>query len=106
MKVYFDTSNKDNLIVRLGGEEFVHPSKNLTSQYLLPFLQKLLTEKGLTFKDITLIEVNPGPGSFTGIRVGASIAQTLGWSLNVPVNGENISKVQFVKLKYSPSSFD
>lgn len=57
------------------------------SQLLLPLIVKLLKNNRVEFKDLTGIEVKEGPGSFTGLRVGASIAQALGFVLNIPVNG-------------------
>ncbi len=57
------------------------------SQILLPLIIKVLAEKKLKLTDLTAIEVNPGPGSFTGIRVGAAVAQALGQILKIPVNG-------------------
>ena len=36
------------------------------------------------------IEVETGPGSFTGLRVGVSVANALGYSLGIPVNGKKI----------------
>jgi tRNA threonylcarbamoyladenosine biosynthesis protein TsaB len=44
------------------------------------------------------IEVNLGPGSFTGLRVGVSVANALAWTLKVPVNGKKIGEL--VKPKY------
>ncbi len=45
--------------------------------------------KGLKIKDLGLkikqIVVNKGPGSYTGVRVGVTIAQALGFAWNVPV---------------------
>ncbi len=60
------------------------------SQVLLPLIEKLLDKNNLEKKDLSGIEVNTGPGSFTGIRVGVSVANALGFSLGIPVNGEKI----------------
>jgi tRNA threonylcarbamoyladenosine biosynthesis protein TsaB len=57
---------------------------------VLILIDKLLREYGLRIKDITRIEVNLGPGSFTGVRVGASVANALGFSLKIPVNGKKV----------------
>src|SRR3989344_4845508 len=55
-------------------------------QITLPMIDKLLKEQGVSLKDLTLIEVNAGSGSFTGIRVGMAIANALSFALKIPVN--------------------
>lgn len=60
------------------------------SQVLLPLVTKLLDRENLTFQDLKGIEVETGPGSFTGIRIGVSVANALAYSLNIPVNGKKI----------------
>jgi len=60
----------------------------LKSQVVLVLIDKLLKKHGLQIKEVTQIEVNLGPGSFTGVRVGASVANALGFSLKIPVNGK------------------
>ena len=45
----------------------------------------ILTENGKTWQDITEIEFMSGPGSFTGLRIGASIVNTLAHELNIPL---------------------
>lgn len=60
------------------------------SQILLPLIDRILKTADLKYKDLEGIEVETGPGSFTGIRVGVSVANALGYSLNIPVNGKNL----------------
>ncbi|EKD89982.1 MAG: peptidase M22 glycoprotease [uncultured bacterium] len=60
------------------------------SQALLPLIDKILKTEKLTLKDLIGIEVETGPGSFTGLRVGVSVANALGFALVIPVNGKKI----------------
>lgn len=71
------------------------------SQNVLPMIKKALQVNGLSLEDISEISVNPGPGSFTGVRVGVAVANTLGWILGVLVNGKKV-----VTPVYSASKFD
>jgi tRNA threonylcarbamoyladenosine biosynthesis protein TsaB len=108
MKLYIDTSNRGKAIIKFNDEVFETESrrdKNILplrgkSQTLLPFIEQELSDRHLTFSDITEIEVATGPGSFTGLRVGLSIAQTLAWLLHVPLNGKHIDKGEHVPLSY------
>jgi tRNA threonylcarbamoyladenosine biosynthesis protein TsaB len=61
---------------------------DLKSQNLLPLIEKILKKHKIDLRDLTGIKVNTGPGSFTGLRVGVSVANTLGWVLGIPVNGK------------------
>lgn len=60
------------------------------SQILLPLIEKILKKNNLKFEDLKGVEVDTGPGSFTGLRVGVSVANALGFSLDIPVNGKKI----------------
>lgn len=60
------------------------------SQVLLPLIDKILKQEKMDFKDLDGIEVEIGPGSFTGLRVGVSVANALCFALNIPVNGKKI----------------
>lgn len=51
----------------------------------LELLEKFLKKEKIKPIQITKIIVCSGPGSFTGIRVGVSMAQALGFALNIPV---------------------
>lgn len=63
------------------------------AQVLLPLIDNLLRKHGVKLTDITAIEVNTGPGSFTGLRVGVTIANALEFALRIPVNGEHRDKI-------------
>ncbi len=52
-----------------------------TCDDVLTGIQKLLGKNHLTKTDIDLFVPNPGPGSFTGIKVAITIANTLNWVL-------------------------
>lgn len=76
------------------------------SRDLLIKIKELLKDKKLSLIDIEAIAVNRGPGSFTGVRVGITTANTLAWSLDIPVIGyldgqleENL--VEFDQTKFS-----
>ena len=55
------------------------------SQVALPEVVSMFENTGITPKDITKIIVVNGPGSFTGIRIGITIAKVYAWSLNIPI---------------------
>ena len=82
-------------------ERYEIEAKKDKSQRLMPFIYEILKEKKLSLKDITEIEIETGPGSFTGLRVGVSVANALGWALGIPVDGKNIRKGETVEIKYS-----
>ncbi len=54
------------------------------SRTLMPMVQDLLKNSGLTLKDIDVIAVAVGPGSFTGLRIGIAAAKGLAWAADKP----------------------
>lgn len=57
------------------------------SQRVLGFVDEVVAEAGIELTDIQGIVVGNGPGSFTGVRIGVSVAQGLAFSLQCPVVG-------------------
>ena len=49
------------------------------------FIEDLVQEAGIHFKDIQAIAVSQGPGSYSGLRIGVSAAKGLCYALNVPL---------------------
>lgn len=52
---------------------------------LAPMLQDILKERGLSVKDCDAVAVSKGPGSYTGLRVGASTAKGLCFASGLPL---------------------
>ena len=57
------------------------------SRTLLPMGEDMLKNAELNWKDVDLIAVAQGPGSFTGIRIGVSMVKGLAWALEKPCVG-------------------
>lgn len=91
-RLYINTSNSEKIIVKLNDLEIVEDARREKSQKLLYVIEKLLKKKKAKITDITRIVINPGPGSFTGLRVGMAVANTLGWALGIPVNSQDVKK--------------
>lgn len=54
------------------------------SATVMPMVDAMLKNTGITFAEIDLIAVAAGPGSFTGLRIGVSAAKGLAWPLDKP----------------------
>lgn len=55
---------------------------------LLSFLEAELSKRSASLRDITAIGVFQGPGSFTGLRIGLAVMNTLADALGIPIVGE------------------
>ncbi len=102
MILTIDSTAREKIIVSLDKIKLVEEQK-LGSQILIPLIVKALKKQKATFADLTEIKVNPGPGSFTGTRIGVAVANALGFALGVPVNDK---KGKIAIPKYEKSKFD
>lgn len=67
--------------------------RNTEMDVTLLTIEKVLTESGLKISDIDEIQVKEGPGSFTGVRVGVSIANALSFTSTKSVNGKKLGNI-------------
>lgn len=73
---------------RLLGETPFDPALR-TAQSFAPAMERQLQAVGWQPRDVQLIAVTHGPGSFTGLRVGVTAAKTLAYAIGAEVMGIN-----------------
>lgn len=67
--------------------EYTLNNGNTHSETLLPMVESVLGNFSLTAKDIDLFAASTGPGSFTGVRIGAATVKGLAFSMDKPCVG-------------------
>ncbi|MEN8236339.1 MAG: tRNA (adenosine(37)-N6)-threonylcarbamoyltransferase complex dimerization subunit type 1 TsaB [Pseudomonadota bacterium] len=63
----------------------IEPLQRGHAEALIPKIEKLLQQTGISFQEIGLIAVGAGPGSFTGVRVAVATARGLELAAKIPV---------------------
>lgn len=62
-----------------------HANIKQHAKYLLPMLDALLNEAGITLDDLDGIVYGSGPGSFTGLRVTCSVVKAIAYAKDLPL---------------------
>ena len=88
--LYIDTSSSYLYTSIVENDKLISEIKEEFGQSLsevaLPRIVSMFEDNNLSPKDIDKIIVVNGPGSFTGIRIGITIAKIYAWSLNIPIS--------------------
>lgn len=66
-------------------DEVNQESHKSHSIYLIPIIKGILKNNNIDTSNLNEIQVINGPGSFTGIRLGITVAKTLAYTLNIPI---------------------
>ena len=110
--LFIDTSSS-NLNVAIIKDNIVYEKKieaiNEHSKYAISIIESLFNELDIKPKDIDSIMVVNGPGSFTGLRIGVTIAKTYSWSFNlklIPVSTLKAYALSFSESDYYISVLD
>ena len=72
--------DNDKLFIKTKESEYSH------SIFTMPMIKEIFEENNLNINDLDKVIVVNGPGSFTGIRIGLTIAKTLAYTLNIKIN--------------------
>ena len=99
MKMYLDTSSA-TCILRLNDKEYRWESGRDLAEGLHAFIRDKLAENGASWQDISEITFFSGPGSFTGLRIGAAVVNALASELNIPLYNHRGEKVPLIIPDY------
>ena len=96
--LFIDTRDNKKIIVRFEKDRKIYKKEAVRSpdkaQVALPLIEKIIKNSKASLRDIDEIKVETGPGSFTGLRVGISIANALSFALGKKVNGKKLGKIE------------
>jgi tRNA threonylcarbamoyladenosine biosynthesis protein TsaB len=85
----FDTTNSTLSVALLEKNEVLAKNtiyeSSKQSELIIPEIENILKKCGIWYDDLDYIAATSGPGSFTGIRVGLSVAKTLKIATNLPL---------------------
>lgn len=90
-----DTSTENCSVALLVGDKIfsrseVSPRGHTTK--VLPMVDEVLKEAGVTLNELDALAFGRGPGSFTGVRIGIGIAQGLAFGADLPMIGVSTLK--------------
>lgn len=105
--LFIDTHYKDILLVLYKDNDLLDKTIltdfKSTSVETMPSLVSLLEKNNLEPKDLNKIAVCVGPGSFTGTRIGVTIAKTMAYSIRIPI--VSILSVGMIGLNLNSKSY-
>lgn len=70
------------------------PADRNLADGLLDHIAAMVKKEGLVFSDLTGLVVFKGPGSFTGLRIGITVMNTLSYALGIPIVGTDTNDWQ------------
>ena len=99
MKLYLDTSTSKT-ILKLDNQTYEWDSGRNLARDLLKYIHDRMQERGADWQDLTEITFMSGPGSFTGLRIGATVVNTLASELKIPLYNHRGEKVELIMPEY------
>ena len=100
-----ETSSKNCSVSLLKGNKIVNIIEQEDDSYrhselLTLFIDQILSKEKISTENLSAVSVSKGPGSFTGLRIGFSVAKGLCFPYNIPIIGINSLKI--LGLSYTP----
>lgn len=107
MYLFINTANQNNITVILSDNNQIIDSLNIkgdikVSENLLNLVENLLNTNKVQYEQLKGIITVSGPGPFTSLRIAVTIANTLSYTLQVPVTGvtnlDNLDNQQLINI--------
>lgn len=99
VSLYLDTAT-DSCVLRINGHEYLRAGKYDLAEQIFGFIHEKLRENGADWTDIREITFFSGPGSFTGLRIGAALVNTLADQLGIPLFDHHGQQHQIILPEY------
>jgi len=99
VKLYLDTSTPICML-KLDEKSYEVELGRDMAEKLHEFIHEKLQENGKDWHDIKEITFMSGPGSFTGLRIGAAVVNTLADQLNIPLYDHHGEKHEIILPDY------
>lgn len=107
INLFMDTASSNLLVGIYQNNKIIYENikknDNHLSERLLPMIDEAFLNSNLTPQQIDKIFVVNGPGSFTGIRIGVTVAKTFAWSLKKSIIP--ISELELMLTTTSPKKY-
>ena len=91
MILLLDTSTSECRLTFVDGNwqfEALWEANRELAKGLLAYIQSQLEGQGKSWSDLTGLAVFKGPGSFTGLRIGITVLNTISYAQSIPIIGE------------------
>jgi tRNA threonylcarbamoyladenosine biosynthesis protein TsaB len=106
----FDSSNNKCSVSVLSAQEILSYNEDtrpsMQAENLVPLIELSLKQAKCDYNDIDYLAVTTGPGSFTGIRIGLSVATAILHSTNIKPIGISNFELCYYRLKQQITNFD
>ncbi len=99
MKLYLDCSSPKT-ILELDEKHYEWDSGRNLARDLLKYIHEKLIENDADWQDLTELHYFVGPGSFTGLRIGATVINALGDQLKIPIYNQRGEKLELAMPEY------
>jgi len=99
MKLLLNTSDKTT-ILELDDKHYEWESGHELARDLLKYIHDRLAENDADWKDLSELHFFTGPGSFTGLRIGACVINALADQLKIPIYDQFGNKSEVIMPEY------